>query len=133
MGASRTAGLNASFFYGTWQNTDLTGDGIAQLHVHPSAAGVAATVSAAGKEGLIDWGTLEAEVFASGPDKNAAQTLRLTYRFDFMEIDIQAFTKLGVLVMASFTRFTDESGRQDYFDREFFFKLEDHPEGAVSV
>jgi hypothetical protein len=38
-----------------------------------------------------------------------------------METHLQAKTEKGVLVVASFNRFKDQSGRSSYFSREFFY------------
>jgi hypothetical protein len=39
------------------------------------------------------------------------------------EVHVQANVKAGVLVVASFNKIKDRSGRNNYFDREFFHRV----------
>ncbi len=56
-------------------------------------------------------------------DGRQAAAFSAVYDFGFEEVRLQANVKLGVLVVASFNRFRDESGRSNYFGREFFYRV----------
>jgi hypothetical protein len=46
------------------------------------------------------------------------------YDFGFMETQLQAHVRQGVLIIAKFDRFKDNSGRANYFSKEFFYRAE---------
>jgi hypothetical protein len=47
---------------------------------------------------------------------------RATYDFGFLETRLEANLSLGLLVIANLNTFRDDSGRSNYFSREFFYK-----------
>ena len=120
--------LDPTPMLGTWLNTDRHTGGIVKVVL--AARDGALTVRAFGAcdPSPCDWGEVTADLFAEHAGSRTAKTLSAHYDFGFMETSLQAFAKLGVLVMAIFTRFKDDSGRANYFDREFFYKVEDHQE-----
>ena len=111
---------------GTWLNTDRHSGGIVKVIL--AARDGALTVRAFGAcdPSPCDWGEVTAALFAENAGSRTVKTLSARYDFGFMETSLQAFAKLGVMVMAIFTRFKDGSGRANYFDRQFFYKIEDH-------
>jgi hypothetical protein len=48
------------------------------------------------------------------------------YDLGFMDVQVQANFSLGLLVLACFNIFKDQSGRQNYFSREFFRREKVH-------
>jgi hypothetical protein len=110
--------LDASALAGTWLNTNAQSRGIVRFDIAVQAAGIA--VTAAGSE---PWGTVLADTFSvDGFDADEALAFSAVFAFGFMEVRLQANIKGGVLVVAAFTRFEDESGRQHYFAREFYYR-----------
>lgn len=77
-------------------------------------------VFGAGESGLIDWGQTEIDVLADSVNSNEGAKFRVVFDHEFVEVRMHGWVKLGVLVIAFFNRFKDDSGRTDYFDREFF-------------
>ena len=71
---------------------------------------------------LCDWGEAAAAVFADGPDSSAPRAFTARFDLDFKEVSLQAKVKKGVLVVANFNRFSDDSGRAPFFSREFFYR-----------
>jgi hypothetical protein len=39
-------------------------------------------------------------------------------------MSLAAYYAKGLIVVSQYTRFKDQSGRPDYFNREFFFKMD---------
>jgi hypothetical protein len=60
-----------------------------------------------------------------GPGRSELSKVRALYDLGFMEVALHGWVKQGVLVLAVFSRFRDESGRSDHFDREFFYRAGD--------
>ena len=71
-------------------------------------------------------GTLAAEVvpFAPNVDSRKADGFTARYDFGFLEMSLAAYYAKGLIVVSQYTRFKDQSGRPDYFNREFFFKMD---------
>ncbi len=95
-----TRKLDPSVLLGDWRNTNAEG-GIRRIVVERGEGGELSVRAI----GAIDWGTVPAHAFA----------------FHFG--DIGANVKSGVLVVATFNHFKDDSGRSGYFDREFFHRV----------
>lgn len=112
------AALDLKDLAGDWRNTNAAG-GIARIVCTPAGEG-RMTVTCSSE--VRDWGTVEAPVFAFTFDGKTAGAFSAVFDFGFEEVRLQANVKLGVLVVASFNRFTDDSGRSNYFDREFFYR-----------
>lgn len=111
-------GLHA--FPGTWINSNPDTNSIARIEVSESNGKLTLQVSAIGPEGLIDWGSIDAEVFASGPSSQVGAGFTCLYDFGFAEARLQGMIMKGLLVLAQFHVFKDDSKRADYFLREYF-------------
>jgi hypothetical protein len=129
--------LDLTPFLGVWQNTNPSSAGIACVHLTRRGDTLVARVfgtglpaqpqgqSPAQTGGHVDWGETLATTFAERPDLREAATFAASYQFGFMDVQLHAWIKLGVLVIAKFDRFTDDSGRSSRFSREFFFQAPD--------
>ncbi len=105
---------------GTWINSNLDTTSIARIKITDTEGKLQLQVFAIGPEGLIDWGVAEAEVFASGPASHKGAGFACRYDFGFAETRLQAMIMKGLLVLAQFHLFKDDSGRADYFLREYY-------------
>lgn len=114
--------IDPAVLAGTWINTNRHTEGIVKVVI--ALENGVPTVQAFGacEPEPCDWGVVQAKMFAENASSRTAKTLSAVYDFGFMETSLQAFGKLGVLVVAIFTRFKDGSGRAPYFDREFFYE-----------
>ncbi len=111
--------LDLTVLVGDWRNTNPAA-GIARIVCEPNGDG-GLTVHCAGV--ARDWGKVDAPVFAFDFDGDKAGAFLAVYDFGFEEVRLQANVKLGVLVVASFNAFKDGSGRSNYFNREFFYRV----------
>jgi hypothetical protein len=112
--------LDLSAFPGTWVNSNPETSGIARLQVTEEHGRLALRVYAIGPEGLIDWGTADAEPFTATPSSRTGTGFTCVYDFGFAETELQAMLLKGLMVLAQLHRFKDASGRMDYFVREYF-------------
>jgi hypothetical protein len=115
--------LDLSVFLGDWRNTNAAG-GIARIVCEPTGDG-RMTVHCYGRcvPRERDWGVVDAPVFAFEFDGRQAGAFYAVYDFPFEEVRIQANVKLGVLVVVTLNRFRDDSGRVNYFNREFYYRV----------
>lgn len=107
-------------FPGTWVNSNPDTNSIARILISESNGRLTLQVSAVGPDGLIDWGTAYAEIFASGPASRVGAGFTCVYDFGFAEARLQGMLMKGLLVLAQFHVFKDDSQRADYFLREYY-------------
>lgn len=113
--------LDLSLLLGDWRNTNARGT-IARIVIAPIGP-----MGPIGPIGPItvhcDWGAVPAPVFAFEFDNRQAGAFLAVFDFGDREVRMQANVKLGVLVVVTLNRFRDESGRSNYFEREFFYRV----------
>ena len=120
-GARAAGPADLSAFPGVWVNSNPDSNAIARLVVGESGSGsLTVRVYAIGPGGLIDWGTTEGKVFAVSPSSRVGAGFICKYDFGFAEIRLEGMLAKGLLVLAQFHTFKDDSGRADYFVREYF-------------
>lgn len=112
--------LDSSGLIGTWVNSNPETSGIARMIVSESGGSLSMRSFAIGPDGLIDWGATEVTIFASTASSRSGAGFSCLYDFGFAETLLQGMIMKGLLVLAQFHRFTDESNRMDYFVREYF-------------
>jgi hypothetical protein len=114
--------LDLSVLLGDWRNTNAAGR-ITRIVCEPASGGRMRVHSyAADASNTKDWGSVDAPVFAFAFESDQAGAFLAIYPLSAQEIRLQANVKSGVLVVVTLTRFLDDSGRSNYFDREFFYR-----------
>jgi len=119
-GAEESISIDASTLTGTWVNSNPDTTGIARMVITESDESLSLRVLAIGPESLIDWGSVEIDLFASTPLSRVATGFTCLYDFGFVETRLQAMILKGLIVLAQIHRFKDDSERADYFVREYF-------------
>ena len=112
--------LALSTLYGKWLNTNPVSGGMVKVILDHKDDALIIRVFGADEGGARDWGEVTANVYAKSVDSKDGMAFSAVYDFGFMLTRMQANVKQGVLVIASFTQFMDNSGRANYFVREFF-------------
>ena len=110
---STAAALDTSSLLGDWRNTNANGT-IMQIVVERAGDGMKVTCG--------DWGTVTAPLFAFEFDSDKAGAFYALFERGTDELRLQANVKLGVLVVVTLYLFRDDSGRSNYFNREFFYR-----------
>jgi hypothetical protein len=117
---SERADIDRAALLGTWINSNLDTTSIARVKISETGGKLQLQVFAMGPDGVIDWGAVPAQVFAGGPASHTGVGFTCRYDFGFAEARLQAMIMKGLLVLAQFHLFKDDSGRADYFLREYF-------------
>ena len=117
--------MDLSGLAGVWINSNPDTNGIARMEFSEIEGQLLVRVHAIGQNGLIDWGRAPAKMFAASPKSRAATGFACTYDFGFAETRLQAMILKGLIVLAQFHEFKDNSGRMDYFVREYFAVVHD--------
>lgn len=105
---------------GVWINSNPDTSGIARLVISESDGKLSLQVFAIGPDGLIDWGSTNVNVFAGLPNSKVGAGFTCNFDFGFAETELQGMIMKGLLVLAQFHRFKDNSKRADFFVREYF-------------
>jgi hypothetical protein len=109
---------------GTWLNTNTATRGVSRAILSRQSGQIMVRIVAVGDPGLHDWGETEASLFVADASSSEAMAFSAFYDFGFMETQLQAHVRQGVLIIAKFDRFKDSSGRSNYFSKEFFYRAE---------
>jgi hypothetical protein len=105
---------------GVWINSNPDTNGIARLVISEANGHLSLQAFAVGPDGLIDWGNTDVTVFAGGPTSRVAAGFTCLYDLGFVATELQGMIMKGLLVLAQFHRFKDDSKRADYFVREYY-------------
>ena len=105
---------------GTWINSNPETTGITRLVVTESDGNLSVQTYALGPNGLIDWGTTSVTLFGGTASSRVAAGFSCVYDFSFAETRLQGMIMKGLLVLAQFHAFKDDSNRAPYFVREYY-------------
>lgn len=115
--------FDGSEMFGEWLNTNPDSAGVARLRIDDDGSnGAVVRVWGAQAPHPIEWGATSAALFALSSGSRLAKAFSARYATDDVAVSLQANIKQGVLVVASFTEFKDDSGRSNYFHREFYYR-----------
>jgi hypothetical protein len=121
LSSSQRARIDPGIFVGNWTTTNQQTQGIARLIVREVDGRLLVRAFGAMPTSLCDWGEVAAAVFADSPDSSAPRAFTARFDLGYKDVSLQAKVKKGVLVVANFNRFSDDSGRAAFFSREFFY------------
>ncbi len=116
--AESAIALDTAALEGSWQNTNDASRGIPRIDIMRSEP---LTIHAWGAGGH-DWGSVAADIFTDSIDSREGMAFRATFDLGYADVHMQANIKGGVLVVATFNRIKDDSGRSSYFTREFYWR-----------
>ena len=117
--------LDISNLAGVWINSNPDTNGIARMEFAEVDGKPSVRVDAIGPDGLIDWGSATVKLCAASPSSRTTAGFTCTYDFGFAETQLQAMIMKGLIVLAQVHKFKDDSGRMDYFVREYFAVVHD--------
>ena len=114
--------IDLTSMLGTWINTNTASRGIVKVILSSDEGALAVHAFGACDPAPCEWGRASDVVAcAAGPGSTEPMGFTARYDFDFLEVRLEANLSRGLLIIASFNTFHDDSGRSDFFSREFFF------------
>lgn len=116
--------LNADKLIGQWLNTNHQTRGIAEITIQHDGERFKVSAAGTGDSGTIEWPQTEARVLANLEEEAGQRAVALAATFDFGFMRAETYLRInkGVLVIVLFNTFTDDDGRSDYVNREFFYR-----------
>jgi hypothetical protein len=121
-----SAPLDLSDVVGAWFNTNRATGEIVRLDLIEHRDKLLLRVRGAGAPDPISWPEVVAIPYASDFQSRDVTGFEAHFDLGFMETHLAANIKYGVLVIQSYNRFKDGSGRPCYFVREFFHQEVSH-------
>ena len=119
-----TRTLNAHKVTGRWVNTNRETRGIAECVIKQDGEQFIVSVLGAGADGPIAWPTTSTKALANLEEEAGQRAVALAPVFElgFMRAETYIRVNKGVLVIVLFNTFSDDSGRSNYLNREFFHR-----------
>ena len=120
-----TKTLNADKVVGRWVNTTTETKSVAEILIEQEGDRFYASVRAIGDGKLISWPRASATPLANLEEEAGQRALAFAATFDlgFMNVETYIRTNKGVLVIVTYHTFLDGSGRANYVNREFFYRV----------
>jgi len=109
---------------GMWMNTNSATQGITRALLVNDDGKVVLQIFADNNPQAGDWGKAVASIFAADSSSTEAMAFSALYDFGFMETLLQGHVRQGVLIIAKFDRFKDNSVRSNFFSKEFFYRAQ---------
>lgn len=114
------AELDLSSLLGRWRNTNSATRGISEIVISEDGKGLRVQTFGACASETRNWGEGLATTYAYNVAGNIVAGFELTYDFDSQEALVTAIHNRGVLVIHTYHRFKDDSGRSNFISKEFF-------------
>jgi len=110
---------------GHWVNTNLDTRGIAECEITRDGDLFTIKILGVGEDTKIEWPIARVKPLANLEEEAGQRTIALaaTFEFGFMKSEIYIRVNKGVLVIVLFNTFQDGSGRSNYLNREFFYRV----------
>ena len=119
------AAANVEKLLGRWSNTNRETRGVAECEIRRDGDQFSIEIFGAGEDGPIAWPRVRTKALANLEEEAGQRTIALaaTFEFGFMKSEIYIRVNKGVLVIVLYNTFTDNSGRSNYLNREFFYRI----------
>ncbi|HUB30030.1 MAG TPA: hypothetical protein VL967_10045 [Terracidiphilus sp.] len=114
--------VSAENLVGTWVNISHDTRDLVRLMVSLKGNEIVVHAFGACHPNPCDWGQAPARMYAENVASAPATSLIANYKFDFAEVAVTARLLKGALFVESFTHFTDQSGRADYYALDIMSK-----------
>jgi hypothetical protein len=114
--------VDLSPFVGSWVNTKKDTTGFVRLLLTNAGEKLLLRAFAASSSEPCDWGEVEAFGFSDDVNSYNGRAFSALYDTGSIEVALQGNLNLGLLVLVTFNRFKDGSGRANYICREFFHR-----------
>lgn len=114
--------LDAGSLAGLWVGADRHTMSVEAIDIVQRDGVCVLRVAGGDTAGARDWGEVEAMTHAADVDKMVAIGATARYDFGFLDTTLTFFAKSGIIILCTFNRWKDGSGRADYFTREFLYR-----------
>jgi hypothetical protein len=111
--------VNPSELLGTWNACDPDTSGLVRVVVAGAGAGTTVQVFGACHPTPCDWGVEPAIAYAANVSSSDSVAFTATYKVSFKKVIVTGVLDSGSLRVETFNKFTDGSGRSDYYSKGY--------------
>lgn len=112
--------LDLGALVGSWQACDRNTRGLVRVDLAKKGNDLTVHAFGACHPTPCDWGTVEGIAYAESVSDNQAIAFTAVYRFSFKDTIVTGLLDQGSLIVETFNRFKDGSGRSNYYSRGYF-------------
>lgn len=112
-------------FLGVWKNTSAGTQGFVEFTLCRNANGY--RFETKGADNPEPWASVEAIPLSANVEGGAAVAFQARCDLGFADVTIAANHNKGLIIIACYTVFKDDSKRSNYFTREFFYHADNAP------
>jgi len=113
---------------GSWRACNKETRGIVRVDLRKRGAGLVVRVFGACSPKPCDWGLARAVAYAESVTATQAVAFTATYKPGFKQTIVTGHLDNGTLIVETYNRFTDGSGRSNYYSRSYFCRVK-RPKG----
>lgn len=114
------AALDLSDLVGSWQACDRNTRGVVRVDLGKKGNDLTVHLFGACHPTPCDWGQVEGIAYAESISDKLAIAFTAFYRFSFKDVVVTGLLDQGSLIVETFNRFKDGSGRSNYYSRGYF-------------
>ena len=112
--------LSPRLLLGKWENCDRRTRGVARVVLGRSGSVFTVQLFGARTPTPCDWGVVRGVVYSESVSSAVGIPFTAHYKFSFKEVVVTGHLDQGCLTLEYYNRFTDGSGRCDYYMKERF-------------
>jgi hypothetical protein len=112
--------LDLGALVGSWQACDRNTRSLVRVDLAKKGNDLTVHAFGACHPTPCDWGTVEGIAYAESVSDNQAIAFTALYRFSFKDAIVTGLLDQGTLIVETFNRFKDGSGRSNYYSRGYF-------------
>lgn len=117
--------LNHKNLVGVWCSCNKKTRGIVKVVVKSSGNALKIRVYGACTPSPCDWGAVSGIAYASSVTSKTAIAFSAKYKFGFKDAIVTGHLDNGTLILETYNKFKDGSGRSAYYSREYLCKCKD--------
>lgn len=106
---------------GRWVGFSEGLTGVTALELADQSGEASVRVFGSGAAESPDWGAVPAKVFTDDVGRQEAFAFRASYDHGYEDVEVFGYLNRRVLIAELATRFSDDSGRAEYFTRNFYY------------
>jgi hypothetical protein len=115
MERATTQGVSGAPLIGTWNNVDKSTKDLVRLVITAQPTGVSVNPFGACTPSPCNWGVEPATLYASSVDAGLAVAFTALFNLGFANVIVTGNLRQNELLVKTFTKFTDASGRSSYY------------------
>jgi hypothetical protein len=120
--AATAAAVAAAPLLGTWNNVNPATRDVVKVVIAAAGGGIKVDAFGACSPAPCNWGSVAGLAYAANVSSSPAIAFSAQYKFSFSQVILVGHLQGKNLVIETFTHFTDNSGRSDYYSTDTMAK-----------